>query len=657
MPPAPPPSPAGNEFPPVDTSWSRSALSPTPELPTVWRVEQVLGGAGMWQSWGNVIEYQTLGGSPHRDVRPGTSPAPPAPVEERIGSARLSLTSSRVHAGEGFSLTVAASSPSSDAAPGRDLGEAAFLGSPTAASRLLRAALRASKALAVYRYRLAVGDNGSWLSLRPGDQVTVTDAGAGFSGALLLVSGVTLSSSASAVTRSKRSTSSADVDTVDLDLVEQSAATFGDSFWMPELVLAPPAPWTPPAPSFRSVSEQSDPGADGTVAPRIRVELEPPSDYSLIVKTKVQWRRQSSRGHWLDAREEVTRGWPVLLEPVRVGATYEIRARSVSHEGVESAWSAVRSHMVAGDTGEPETASGLIASSVPGAVRLSWPQPLETDYAYTEVYEGAPSSPAPRPRNLVGSTRGTQHERRTDSPAARRYWVRHVDRSGNRSEASAPVDAMPGFGGGGVPRDYAYMAQAAGAQAPQTPVGVELGGAWTRKPEAPTQALAVVRRSYREAAPDGEANLTWSGWTESEPWAVFDDHALTGFTRQVELEFRALDRVDVVATEDVAFIEPTPLAPLVQVRRRFRASSSDAFPDWERSVHRWITVGRHAGDDIRYGLEAEMTGVYGREQRVAYLLAASHPAAPGGSARRRPLYPGSTPLVSFGRPNSWATPS
>ena len=87
MPPAPPPSPAGNEFPPVDTSWSRSALSPTPELPTVWRVEQVLGGAGMWQSWGNVIEYQTLGGSPHRDVRPGTSPAPPAPVESPDGTA------------------------------------------------------------------------------------------------------------------------------------------------------------------------------------------------------------------------------------------------------------------------------------------------------------------------------------------------------------------------------------------------------------------------------------------------------------------------------------------------------------------------------------------------------------------------------------------
>ena len=234
------------------------------------------------------------------------------------------------------------------------------------------------------------------------------------------------------------------------------------------------------------------------------------------------------------------------------------------------------------------------------------------------------------------TVKGTYFESLADEPAAQEYRVRHVDRSGNASAAAtATVAPLAVVDRVGVLRDAAYLAQAGNAPAPSAPGDIEGNSGWTRKPLAPTQALPVVWQAYREAELDGEPNPTWSEWTAPERYAVESDSIVPGFTTQVELQFQALDRMEqAVGSVSSTFIEPTANAPLVQVRQRFRASSTDTYEDWDACVHRWTTVARKTRDGVRLGVKAELGAAYPEAQRDRTIYFRSDsgvaPSNPGG---------------------------
>ena len=254
---------------------------------------------------------------------------------------------------------------------------------------------------------------------------------------------------------------------------------------------------------------------------------------------------------------------------------------------------------------------------MPAGVRLEWRHPSEKDYGHTEVRTRASGASA----DEVWTVRGSYFERRFETaaqlPEAQAYRVRHLDRSGNASaDAEVTVTPLAVEDLRGVMRDTAYLAQAAGGSTPTLPADVDGNSDWTRKPTAPTAALPVVWRSCREAELDGEDNPTWSAWSAPEPFAVHDDSTVAGFSTQVELEFRSLDRCGrTVGAVSSTLVEPTYEAPLVQARRRFRASSADSFPDWDPADHTWRTAGRLTAAGARYGVLAELGAAYAQAER------------------------------------------
>ena len=549
---------------------------------------------------------------------------PPPPLEERINAASLSLASSRIHGGGGYSLPAIEDAVSLVADGGiasRDLGEAALLSSPTAARRLLSTALRASQASGIYRYRVDAGDAGAWLSLRPGRQVTVTDAAQGFSDASMLVTGATFIR---------------DTATVELDLVEQSSGTFRDAVALPVRAQrsVSRALARVEEPDDLELRELLAPNGDGTFELRLRASWRAHPYES----TELQWRRLTSDPDrtWRDAATVWSYGIRVDLAPVRIGERYEVRAHHVSRDGVPSRWSYAGSQAVKGDRTAMAAPAGLVGTPMPGGARLEWTHPVEKDYSHTEIHSDIALTAA----TLVGTVRGTYFERYFERlpapPVSQQYWVRHVDRSGNASAAAtATVAPLAVVDRVGVLRDAAYLAQAGNAPAPSAPGDIEGNSGWTRKPLAPTQALPVVWQAYREAELDGEPNPTWSEWTAPERHAVHDDSTVPGFTTQVELQFQALDRMEqAVGSVSSTFIEPTANAPLVQVRQRFRASSTDTYEDWDACVHRWTTVARKTRDGVRLGVKAELGAAYPEAQRdrTIYFRSGSGvaPSNPGG---------------------------
>ncbi len=595
------------------------------ELDFAWAgsvVEQ--GGMLCFRPGADGAAVATLDTSVHAPV----SVESPPPVSERINSARLSLSASRLHGG-GYNLPEIADTESvaADGASARhDLGEAALLSSPTASKRLLSTLLRATQTSRISRYRFEVGDTGSWLSVRPGQQVTLVDLSLRSAGASMLVVGARVvpdTDTAPAV--------------LELELVEQEPATFRDAIDLPvsrpDLSRSDNPTVAVPRPRGLEIEERVVAADDGTVVYLLVTWAAHP-----FASTELQWRSTAgdTSTNWCDAWELVALGARALLSPVKVGDMYEVRLRHVSRDGMMSRWACVLSDPVEGDTSPISAPSGLEPTAMPAGLRLEWAHPVEKGYSHTEIHNDLALTPA----TLVGTVRGTYFEEYfktlADPPAAREYWVRHLNRRCKASAlVSVTVTPLAVVDRVGVIRDSVYLAQAPGGSPPPAPHDIEGSSGWTRKPVAPTSALPVVWQAYREANLNGEVNLAWSDWSVPELYAVENDSTVAGFTTQVDLEFRALDRVgQVVGAVSSTFIEPTADAPLVEVRQRSRASSTDTFPDWDEAEHRWTAVARRTRDGVRYGVKAELDAALEQAEgeRTIYFRSASDvaPANPGG---------------------------
>ena len=129
--------------------------------------------------------------------------------------------------------------------------------------------------------------------------------------------------------------------------------------------------------------------------------------------------------------------------PLIPGASYDARLRAVSSSGAGSAWTATLTDSAPGDSTAPGAPSALAATGDFRNIRLTWTNPADTDYSYTEVWEH--TSDVRASATLVAKVRGTAYDRSALPAGAntRYYWVRAVDYSGNigNYNASAGVSA------------------------------------------------------------------------------------------------------------------------------------------------------------------------------------------------------------------------
>ena len=124
---------------------------------------------------------------------------------------------------------------------------------------------------------------------------------------------------------------------------------------------------------------------------------------------------------------------------VRPG-TYRARARYLAHNGaVRSPWTESTEIEVAGvpPLDEPQ---GVTVTALPGGYSASWDTPTERDYAYTEILDRTEAESAATVR---GRTPGVPWNRLGLDTAKRLVSVRHVDREGRMTDASAEFAVTP----------------------------------------------------------------------------------------------------------------------------------------------------------------------------------------------------------------------
>jgi hypothetical protein len=123
--------------------------------------------------------------------------------------------------------------------------------------------------------------------------------------------------------------------------------------------------------------------------------------------------------------------------------SYVVRVRSVSKNGIKSAFSDEATIIMPKKTSAPGTPSGLTATASLKSVYLKWQNPTDTDLAETEIWFGLTSVLANAA--LIGKSKGTAftHTGLTTGVNVN-YWVRSVTTSGVPGAYSAIASVIPG---------------------------------------------------------------------------------------------------------------------------------------------------------------------------------------------------------------------
>jgi len=191
--------------------------------------------------------------------------------------------------------------------------------------------------------------------------------------------------------------------------------------------------------------------ADGTFVPRLKVAWIPPSDGFVQSGglVAIQYRRQATPAldwsNWATIAGDQTSDF---ITDIAVGATVEVRVRSISCLGVNSAWTDPAALAILGDLTAPAAPTALAASGVVGGIQLTWSNPADADFAGIDVFEASGSSPAPdantAPSFQVGAVAQWTRPGLT-SGTTRWYWIRARDNSRNASGWVGPQGAVSGL--------------------------------------------------------------------------------------------------------------------------------------------------------------------------------------------------------------------
>lgn len=149
-------------------------------------------------------------------------------------------------------------------------------------------------------------------------------------------------------------------------------------------------------------------------------------------------RIRQSGGADISSQTSLTRAeWDVLT-----GTVYAVAVRALDRSGNASAWSSEQSLATAVDTLAPDVPTGVVATGTFGGIWLAWNRNIEPDLSHYEVAQRTVTTPPGA--GFAPAWTLTTNQLVIDGlgPATtRHYWVRAVDRSGNRSAWSGIASA------------------------------------------------------------------------------------------------------------------------------------------------------------------------------------------------------------------------
>ena len=138
----------------------------------------------------------------------------------------------------------------------------------------------------------------------------------------------------------------------------------------------------------------------------------------------------------------VTTPYYVITSAV-AGAEYAVRVRAVNTFGVRSAW-VTSNEITYGDQSAPDAPNTVVATGGYKQITLSWVNPTVADFDFVEVYRNIVEDSATATR--VAVLRGSMF---IDGPlginVTRYYWLKAVDRTGNKSGFTSAVNATTQF--------------------------------------------------------------------------------------------------------------------------------------------------------------------------------------------------------------------
>lgn len=132
-----------------------------------------------------------------------------------------------------------------------------------------------------------------------------------------------------------------------------------------------------------------------------------------------------------------------VIVPAIADVEYAVRVRAINAIGVRSVF--VTSNQITyGDQTAPNVPLNIIAYGDYRQIVLTWINPTVSDFDYVEVYRNTTNNSGTA--TLAGILRGSKF---VDAPlginVTRYYWLRSVDRTGNKSELSSVVSATTEF--------------------------------------------------------------------------------------------------------------------------------------------------------------------------------------------------------------------
>jgi predicted phage tail protein len=211
------------------------------------------------------------------------------------------------------------------------------------------------------------------------------------------------------------------------------------------------------------------------------------------------------------------------------GLQYAIKVRSVNAVGSKSAYTTPQNITGASDTTPPAQVTGLVATGLFETIWLSWGASAAPDLARYEIYEHTAATPAPTAGTAATFTSNATTFVRTALPngAARWYWVRAVDTSGNKGTWSALATATTPTGATVTTQQLTGLIDATAFAANLEPVRIASGTLPTTKT---TNVLTFEGKLYR-----------WNGTAYVANISATD---LTGQVKNTQIDGKGLDILD-----------------------------------------------------------------------------------------------------------------
>ena len=229
--------------------------------------------------------------------------------------------------------------------------------------------------------------------------------------------------------------------TARLTLVDYAPAVFNaDSEAIPPFdsqITAPAAAGTPPVPRIIAVSSDESAleiGDNGALRPTIRIAFDIPGRFRTIVTNVAAEVRETGEADWTNAGSVSDSVASLVIRSVVQGASYDLRLRSLSRDGVWSAWTEARTEYVLGAAANPpDDVPALDADVIGGTIHLSWTPVGNIDLVGYELRYSPSSSNA----TWLGSqflARADKRQNTLSAPARNgTYLIRAIDSAGRRS--------------------------------------------------------------------------------------------------------------------------------------------------------------------------------------------------------------------------------